>query len=244
MPRVRALAAQIAGHGAAGGRGGQADACRRARCASRTSRSPPRSRSSATRVRGAVRDPRSKGRHARVPREAPARPGKAHELRPVARTEADPATRRATSRTREILPRAAEIDRSTSSRRARRAAGRARAAGHRWCPRSGAAPGMDAVSLRARAGGDLARLRVDRRSCRSRTRWCARRSSAEGDDAQSTRWLPAGARARSSAASRCPSRRPAPTRRRSGRAPTAPDGDGWVLNGTKNFITNGPVADV
>ena len=57
--------------------------------------------------------------------------------------------------------------------------------------------------------------------------------------------LPAGRwrAARCSARSRCPSRKPAPTRRRCARQAVR-DGDDWVLNGTKAWVSSGTDAGV
>ena len=85
--------------------------------------------------------------------------------------------------------------------------------------------GIDALVVRARAGGDLARLRVDGgRHVGATTRWCAIRSCTSAPTRSARAGCPTWRRASSSAASRCPSPRPAPTRRRR-RTRAAQDGD-------------------
>ena len=107
-------------------------------------------------------------------------------------------------------------------------------------PRSTAARGWTR-HLRARDGGDHARLRLVRRHHEREQLALLRSALKFGTDAQKKEVLDAVRRAaRSSAASGSPSRA-APTRRPGTTADE--DGDGWVLNGAKNWITNGPHAD-
>ena len=66
---------------------------------------------------------------------------------------------------------------------------------------------------------------------------------AFGSEEQKDRWLPRSRPARRSAASASPSPTSAPTPAACARA-RQKDGDGWVLNGSKQWITNGTLADV
>ena len=66
---------------------------------------------------------------------------------------------------------------------------------------------------------------------------------AFGTEEQKDRWLPALAPARRSAASASPSPTSAPTPAACA-PPRERDGDAWVLNGAKQWITNGTLADV
>ncbi len=102
--------------------------------------------------------------------------------------------------------------------------------------RRGGDVGHRVLHLHRGTGADRSR----RSRCRSpRTTGCARRTSRcsaprPRSAATSCRSPPA----RGSAPGGSPSRRPVRTRRASGRTAVR-DGDGWVINGTKTFITHG-----
>ena len=69
----------------------------------------------------------------------------------------------------------------------------------------------------------------------------------EGNDAQRARWLPdlaAGRKIGCFALSEPEAGSDAKAQRTRAKKTKTANGDGWVLNGTKNFITNAPVADV
>jgi butyryl-CoA dehydrogenase len=69
----------------------------------------------------------------------------------------------------------------------------------------------------------------------------------EGSDAQRARWLPdlaAGRKIGCFALSEPEAGSDAKSQRTRAQKTKTPKGDGWVLTGTKNFITNAPVADV
>src|SRR4029078_13667126 len=66
---------------------------------------------------------------------------------------------------------------------------------------------------------------------------------ADGNDAQRARWLPDLAAGRKIGWF-APSEPEAGSDAKAQRTRAVRDGDRWVLNGTKNFITNAPVADV
>jgi butyryl-CoA dehydrogenase len=70
---------------------------------------------------------------------------------------------------------------------------------------------------------------------------------AEGSDAQRARWLPdlaAGRKIGCFALSEPEAGSDAKAQRTRATKTTTPSGDRWLINGTKNFITNAPVADV
>ena len=227
--------------------GGQARRCAgRARGPATARRGAARSSASSSPALFATARP--EGRHAGVPREAAAqlqvREGDMNfDL--ADRAEAGPATRRATSATREVAA-GGRRDRSRAPLPAEIVARMAELGllGHRGARGVG----------RRRHGHRLAtrwRWRRSRARCASTgVIMCVNNSLVcdpilhVGTDAQSARWLPAGggqaARLLRALRARGRLRRggAADARRRSA------DGDGWVLNGTKNLITNGPVADV
>ena len=145
--------------------------------------------------------------------------------------------------TREILPRAAEIDRSHKfPKKIFAQLGELGLLGTMVPERWGGA-GMDALSY-AVALEEIAR------ACASTAVAMSVQCSlvcapilAEGDDAQRTRWLPqltAGKKIGCFALSEPEAGSDAKAQR----TRAVKDGDRWVLNGTKNFITNAPVADV
>ncbi len=145
--------------------------------------------------------------------------------------------------TREILPRAAEIDRSHKfPKKIFAQLGELGLLGTMVPERWGGA-GMDALSY-AVALEEIAR------ACASTAVAMSVQCSlvcapilGEGDDAQRARWLPqltAGKKIGCFALSEPEAGSDAKAQR----TRAVKDGDRWVLNGTKNFITNAPVADV
>jgi butyryl-CoA dehydrogenase len=145
--------------------------------------------------------------------------------------------------TREILPRAAEIDRSHKfPKKIFAQLGELGLLGTMVPERWGGA-GMDALSY-AVALEEIAR------ACASTAVAMSVQSSlvcapilGESDDAQRTRWLPqltAGKMIGCFALSEPEAGSDAKAQR----TRAVKDGGRWVLNGTKNFITNAPVADV
>ena len=145
--------------------------------------------------------------------------------------------------TREILPRAAEIDRSHKfPKKIFAQLGELGLLGTMVPERWGGA-GMDALSY-AVALEEIAR------ACASTAVAMSVQASlvcapilGEGDDAQRTRWLPqltAGKMIGCFALSEPEAGSDAKAQR----TRAVKDGGRWVLNGTKNFITNAPVADV
>ena len=129
------------------------------------------------------------------------------------------------------------------------AGGRQRSSARSGCSactsRATAAPGSNAVGLRPGvpgARGRRQRAPLVRLACRARSRcspiWTL------GSEEQKEAWLPAHGRRRGDRLLR-------PDRARLGHRPgrdadarASRDGDDWVLNGTKMWITNGGVADV
>jgi len=149
--------------------------------------------------------------------------------------------------TREILPRAAEIDRSHKfPKKIFAQLGELGLLGVMVPERWGGA-GMDALSY-AVALEEIAR------ACASTAVAMSVQCSlvcapilAEGDDAQRARWLPhltAGKKIGCFALSEPEAGSDAKAQRTRAQKVKTPDGDRWLLNGTKNFITNAPVADV
>ena len=149
--------------------------------------------------------------------------------------------------TREILPRAAEIDRKhefPSDIFAR--LGELGLLGTMVPERWGGA-GMDALSY-AVALEEIAR------ACASTAVAMSVQCSLvcapilhDGNDAQRTRWLPeltVGKKIGCFALSEPEAGSDAKSQRTRAEKTKTPDGEGWVLNGTKNFITNAPVADL
>ena len=125
---------------------------------------------------------------------------------------------------RRALPRARALRRSSSTRStAARAPGRcSRSSRSRRSPRSAPPAGCCSPSRSSARSGSSSPVRRSRRR-----RYLPRLASGE--------WLPRVRAHRS--------RAPAPTRRRCGRPPRR-DGDEYVLNGSKRFITNAGVADL
>jgi acyl-CoA dehydrogenase len=149
--------------------------------------------------------------------------------------------------TREILPVAAEIDRSHKfPKKIFARLGELGLLGTMIPERWGGA-GMDALSY-AVALEEIAR------ACASTAVVMSVQCSlvcapilTEGTDAQRTRWLPdltAGKKIGCFALSEPEAGSDAKAQRTRATKTKTPDGDGWILNGTKNFITNAPVADV
>jgi butyryl-CoA dehydrogenase len=149
--------------------------------------------------------------------------------------------------TREILPLAAEIDRSHKfPKKIFQRLGELGLLGTTVPERWGGA-GMDALSY-AVALEEIAR------ACASTAVIMSVQCSlvcapilAEGSDAQRARWLPdltAGKKVGCFALSEPEAGSDAKAQRTRAQKTKTPDGDRWVLNGTKNFITNAPVADV
>jgi len=145
--------------------------------------------------------------------------------------------------TREILPRAAEIDRSHKfPKKIFAQLGELGLLGVMVPERWGGA-GMDALSYSVA-------LEEIARACASTAVAMSVQCSlvcapilAEGDDAQRARWLPhltAGKKIGCFALSEPEAGSDAKAQR----TRAVKTGDRWVLNGTKNFITNAPVADV
>ena len=145
--------------------------------------------------------------------------------------------------TREILPRAAEIDRSHKfPKKIFAQLGELGLLGTMVPERWGGA-GMDALSY-AVALEEIAR------ACASTAVAMSVQCSlvcapilTEGDDAQRARWLPqltAGKKIGCFALSEPEAGSDAKAQR----TRAVRKGEGWLLNGTKNFITNAPVADV
>jgi butyryl-CoA dehydrogenase len=149
--------------------------------------------------------------------------------------------------TREILPVAAEIDRSHKfPKKIFARLGELGLLGTMIPERWGGA-GMDALSY-AVALEEIAR------ACASTAVVMSVQCSlvcapilTEGTDAQRTRWLPdltAGKKIGCFALSEPEAGSDAKAQRTRATKTKTPDGDGWILNGTKNFITNAPVADL
>ena len=144
----------------------------------------------------------------------------------------------------EVLPKAAEIDRE--HRHPTELVARMAELGLLGIavPEQYGGAGFDTVSLRAGDGGDLARLRVDRRDHERqqlaglRSALQVRHRGAEAGVADAAR---VGQAARLLRAVRARGRLATPRRRRPS---PKQDGDDCVINGIKNWITNGPVADV
>ena len=145
--------------------------------------------------------------------------------------------------TREILPRAAEIDRSHKfPKKIFAQLGELGLLGTMVPERWGGA-GMDALSY-AVALEEIAR------ACASTAVAMSVQCSlvcapilTEGDDAQRTRWLPHLTTGKTIGCFAL-SEPEAGSDAKAQRTRALKDGDRWLLNGTKNFITNAPVADI
>ncbi|HTB60619.1 MAG TPA: acyl-CoA dehydrogenase family protein, partial [Polyangia bacterium] len=146
--------------------------------------------------------------------------------------------------TREILPQAAEIDRThTFPRKIFSRLGELGLLGI-MVPEEWGGAGMDALSY-AVALEEIARACASTAVAMSvQSSLCAAPILKEGTDAQRARWLPDLAAGRKigcfalsepEAGSDAKAQRTRATRDGAGR---------WLLNGTKNFITNAPVADL
>jgi butyryl-CoA dehydrogenase len=149
--------------------------------------------------------------------------------------------------TREILPRAAEIDRTHQFPKELFARlGELGLLGV-MVPEQWGGAGLDALSY-AVALEEIAR------ACASTAVAMSVQCSLvcapilhEGDDAQRARWLPdlaSGRKIGCFALSEPEAGSDAKAQRTRAEKKKTADGDRWVLNGTKNFITNAPVADV
>src|SRR6478752_10222473 len=149
--------------------------------------------------------------------------------------------------TKEILPRAADIDRAHVFPRAEVARLGALGLLGVMVPEKWGGAGMDALSY-AVALEEIAR------ACASTAVAMSVQCSLvcapilhDGDDAQRARWLPelaSGRKIGCFALSEPEAGSDAKAQRTRAQKTKTPDGERWVLNGTKNFITNAPVADV
>jgi butyryl-CoA dehydrogenase len=149
--------------------------------------------------------------------------------------------------TKEILPRAAELDRAHQFPRALVSRlGELGLLGV-MVPEAWGGAGMDAVSY-------ALALEEISRACASTGVIMSVQNSlvcgplvAHGTDAQRARWLPdlaTGKKIGCFALSEPEAGSDAAAQRTTAVRKKSDAGDGWVLNGTKNFITNAPVADV
>src|SRR5450432_2275517 len=149
--------------------------------------------------------------------------------------------------TREILPRAAEIDRRHEFPRAIVAKLGELGLMGVAVPEAWGGAGMDTLSY-------VLALEEIARACASTSVIMSVNNSlacgpilAHGTDAQKKTWLPelaAGRKLGAFALSEPESGSDASALRTTARRAAGRDGDTWSLNGTKNFVTNGPVADV